>query len=147
MKNNFSKFISTILITLLLVASFSVVALANEVTTPITEDSINEITVYYPSSGISSGSFYGIKSEEAKYSNLPSGTIHINYCYDSPNSADRIVFRKGLWGSTVAVALSSHSGESASTSVTLSSSGTYYVYIISSSNGDLKTFGYDLYTN
>ena len=141
------RIVALILVSILSFSLFSVYALAEEVTTPEPEDPIDEMTVYYPSSGLSSGNFTGTKSNEAKYSNLPSGWININYCYYSPNSADQIVFRKGLWGSTVSTALSYHNGEAVSTSIYLGSSGTYYVYIISSSSGDLKTYGYDLYTN
>ena len=132
--------IIAILLSVILVTSFNVNVFADsDNSEPIRS------TVYYPTSGSTSGGFTSLYGPYAYY-NLPSGTLYVSYSWDGGGSggATLIFERKtGLFYSYVTDC--SWAETNAVTSVYLPSSGTYRVRIQSSNTGTYKSYAYNLF--
>lgn len=106
-------------------------------------------TVYYASSGMQSGYCEdAIRTPVCKFDNLPSGVMHINYVLETDRSMEiRFYKNESLTGGYDKVSISNNpSGDNKT--VTLSSSGTFYVVICT--KNDTATdfyYAYDLYKN
>lgn len=87
-------------------------------------------TSYYPSSGASSGYFSGGFSDEATYSNLPSGTMKFSYSMSGGGTCYLRFYHpsypSGSYVSTVALNANDYTG---SGSITLPWSGKYQVVV------------------
>lgn len=103
-------------------------------------------TVFYPSSGMSSGGFDGLKSSVAIFSLPTSSNYHISYCYDVADNSDGtlVIRRRGSTSTSAEIYL--HGDGRAYTSHAFSlSAGTYEVYILSTRVSTHKSYGYDIY--
>ena len=103
-------------------------------------------TVFYPTSGMSSGSFDGLKSSIAVFSLPANSNYHISYCYDAADdsSGTLVIKKRGSNSSSAEIFL--HGDGRAYTSNAFSlSAGTYEVYILSTRVSTHKSYGYDIY--
>lgn len=102
---------------------------------------------YYPTSGVSSGVFHGLRSEGAVY-NLPSGTMHFSYSFYGGSQCYLRFYRgTGTAGSYTPAGPFNASNNTGSGSVSLGG-GTYTVVVYNPYGGSNTevTYAFNLYT-